>query len=54
MWTPILTQNRDNVLHVMDTYIEKMNEFRKAIADSDEDEIRRLIEESNRIRRIIR
>ena len=54
MWTPILKQNRDNVLHVMDTYIEKMNAFRQAIADGDEDAVRSLIEEANRIRRIIR
>ena len=54
MWTPILSQNRDNVLHVMDTYIEKMKAFRQAIADDDEDTVRTLIEEANRIRRIIR
>ena len=54
MWTPILSQNRDNVLRVMDTYIEKMNAFRQAIADGDEDAVRGLIEEANRIRRIIR
>ena len=54
MWIPILTQNRDNVLQVMDTYIEKMNAFRQAIADGDEDAIGALIEEANRIRRIIR
>ena len=54
MWTPILSQNRDNVLQVMDTYIEKMNAFRQAIADGDEDVVRRLIEDANRIRRIIR
>ena len=54
MWTPIFLQNRDNVLHVMDTYIEKMNQFRQAIADSDEDAVRGLIEEANKIRRIIR
>ena len=54
MWTPILSQNRDNVLHVMDTYIDKMNAFRQAIADGDEDAVRRLIEDANRIRRIIR
>lgn len=54
MWTPILSQNRDNILHVMDTYIEKMNDFRKAIADCDEDAVRGLIEEANKIRRIIR
>ena len=54
MWTPILSQNRDNILHVMDTYIEKMNAFRDAIADGDEDAVRDLIEEANKIRRIIR
>lgn len=54
MWTPILVQNRDNVLRVMDTYIEKMQSFRKAIEESDEDAIRELIEDANRIRRIIR
>ena len=54
MWTPILLQNRDNVLHVMDTYIEKMNAFRTAVADGDEDAVRELISEANRIRRIIR
>lgn len=54
MWTPILMQNRDNILHVMDTYIEKMNAFRKAVAEGNEEEIRGLIGEANRIRRIIR
>lgn len=54
MWVPILTQNRDNVLHVMDTYIEKMQEFRRAIADYDEDAIRGLITDANRIKKIIR
>lgn len=54
MWTPILSQNRENIIQVMDTYIEKMNGFRKAIAEGDEDQIRELIEDANRIRRIIR
>lgn len=54
MWTPILSQNRDNILQVMDTYIEKMNAFRQAIAAGDEERVRELIEDANRIRRIIR
>ena len=54
MWIPILSQNRENVLHVMDTYIEKMQAFRKAIEDEDEDVVRDLIQEANKIRRIIR
>ena len=54
MWIPILTQNHDNVLQVMDTYIEKMKQFRDAVASYDEDALRKLIEDANRIKRIIR
>ena len=54
MWIPILSQNRENVLRVMDSYIEKMQGFRKAIDEMDEDSIRALIEEANRIKKIIR
>jgi len=54
MWVPILTQNRDNVLQVIDTYIEKMQAFRDAIADFDGDKVRALIEKANRIKKIIR
>ena len=54
MWVPILEQNRDNVLQVIDTYIEKMRSFREAIADADEERIRSLILEANKIKRILR
>ncbi|MGM9735417.1 MAG: prephenate dehydrogenase [Candidatus Cryptobacteroides sp.] len=54
MWVPILTQNRDNILRVMDTYIDKMNAFRQAVFDGDQDRMRELIGEANKIRRIIR
>ena len=54
MWVPILTQNRDNVLQVIDTYLEKMKEFREAIADLDGDRIEELIHEANRIKKILR
>ena len=54
MWVPILSQNRDNVLHVIDTYLSKMQEFRDAIADYDEAKITELIHEANRIKKILR
>jgi len=54
MWVPIFMQNRDNLLQVMDTYIEKMQAFREAMAEYDEDKVRELIEEANRIKKIIR
>ena len=54
MWVPILTQNRDNVLHVIDTYLDKMKSFRDAIADFDEKKIESLIKEANKIKKIVR
>lgn len=54
MWVPILEENKENVCHVIDTYIEKMQQFRDAIANEDKQQVRDLIEESNKIRRIIR
>ncbi len=54
MWVPILTQNRDNVLQVMDTYIGKMQAFRDAIAGYDEEKTASLIHEANKIKRILR
>ena len=54
MWIPILTQNHNNVLQVMDTYIEKMQQFRDAVVSYDEDALRKLIEDANKIKRIIR
>ncbi len=54
MWVPILTQNHDNVLHVMDTYIEKMLQFRDAVFNYDQERIRELIVEANRIKKILR
>lgn len=54
MWTPILLQNRENVLHVMETYSGMLEAFRKAIDESDEEALRKLILDANRIKRIIR
>ena len=54
MWVPIFMQNRDNLLRVIDAYMEKMQDFREAIDQYDEDKVRALIDEANRIKKIIR
>lgn len=54
MWTPIFFQNKDNVLAVLDTYIEKLQEFKQNIAAYDEEGLRDLILKANKIKRIIR
>lgn len=54
MWAPIFSQNKENVLTVLDTYIEKLEEFKKHIADYDEEGVKDLIHKANKIKRIIR
>ncbi len=54
MWVPILTQNRDNMLQVMDTYMKEIQQFRDAIATFDEARLRELITEANKIKRILK
>lgn len=53
MWTPIFEQNKENVLTVLDTYIDKLNRFRKHIESDEPDKISELIKESNKIKRVL-
>jgi len=53
MWTPIFLANRDNVLSVLDTYLEKLGELRTAIADNDSQSLNALISAANDIRRVL-
>jgi prephenate dehydrogenase len=52
-WAPIFLENAEYILEVMDTYIEKMNSFRKMIADKDLKGLKNLMEEANKIRKIL-
>lgn len=54
MWAPIFSQNKENVLTVLDTYIEKLQEFKQHIASYDEEGVKGLIHKANKIKRIIR
>jgi prephenate dehydrogenase len=54
MWVPIFLQNKENVLSVLDSYMEKLEEFKKALNENDEDKLRKLIDDANRIKRILR
>lgn len=54
MWAPIFSQNRENVLTVLDTYIEKLQEFKTHISEFDEEGVKDLIHKANKIKRIIR
>ncbi len=52
-WAPIFTENAEYILEVMDTYIEKMQSFRKMIAESNIEGLKALMEEANKIRKIL-
>ncbi len=52
-WAPIFVENSEFILEVMDTYIEKMNAFRKMIKDKDINGLKSLMDEANKIRKIL-
>jgi len=52
-WAPIFLENSHYIIEVMDNYIEKMNLFRKMIAEKDKDGLKALMEEANKIRKIL-
>jgi prephenate dehydrogenase len=52
-WAPIFIENSEYIIEVIDTYIEKMNIFRKLISDKDMDGLKSLMDEANKIRKIL-
>ena len=53
MWVPIFESNRENLLPVIDAYSDYLSRFRSAIASADGPKLRSLIEDANRIQKII-
>jgi len=53
MWTPILLQNSENIVAVIDSYIDILNAFKNSISHKNEDELNNLITQSNKITRIV-
>lgn len=49
MWVPVFDQNRDHVIEVMDTYIEKMKLFKSYIAEGESQKVGDLIRTANKI-----
>ena len=54
MWVPIFLQNRENVLDVLKEHIAQLQRFKESIEQSDADYLMKLIEDANKIRRIIK
>ena len=53
MWTPIFTENKNNILAVLNDYIEKLQDFKDAIAKNDKEELNSLIYKANGIKKIL-
>ena len=53
MWTPIFTENKNNILAVLNDYIEKLQDFKVAITKNDKEELNNLIHKANGIKKIL-
>jgi len=49
MWVPIFNQNSKNIINVLDTYINVLEQFKYNIRHNDFDNLHKMIEESNKI-----
>jgi prephenate dehydrogenase len=52
-WAPIFLENAQPILEVIGTYIDKMNEFKRMITERDMNGLKELMEEANKIRKIL-
>lgn len=54
MWVPIFMQNKENVLDVLKEHIAQLSRFKESIEKEDHEYLMRLIQDANKIRRIIK
>lgn len=54
MWVPIFMQNKENVLDVLKEHIAQLERFKESLEKEDNEYLMRLIEDANKIRRIIK
>ncbi len=53
MWVPIFEQNKDNIIAVMTTYIDKLKEFKHCIENNKSENLYDMIKKSNNIKRVL-
>ena len=54
MWTPIFSENKNNILEVLENYIGKLNDFKQAIKDDNTERLNLLINDANMIKKILK
>jgi prephenate dehydrogenase len=54
MWAPIFMQNRENVLDVLNEHISQLRKFKSCLEKENYEYLKELMENANKIRRILR
>lgn len=54
MWVPIFMQNKENVLDVLKEHISQLERFKESLEKEDNQYLLKLIEDANKIRKIIK
>jgi prephenate dehydrogenase len=54
MWVPILMQNKENVLDVLNEHITQLRKFKSCLEKENWDYLKQLMEQANKIKRIIK
>ena len=54
MWVPVLMQNRENVLDVLNEHITQLRKFKSCLEKENWEYLRELMEDANRIKRILK
>jgi prephenate dehydrogenase len=54
MWVPLFDDNKDNVMTVLNTYIENLQEFKRLLENDDIAGMNEYISKANRIRKVLK
>lgn len=54
MWVPVLMQNRENILDVLNEHLSQLRKFKACLEKENYEYLQELIENANKIKRIIR
>jgi prephenate dehydrogenase len=54
MWVPILMQNRENILDVLNEHISQLRKFKSCLEKENAEYLKELMDDANRIRRILK
>lgn len=54
MWVPILKQNKENILDVLNEHITQLRKFKSCLEKENWDYLKQLMEQANKIKRIIK